>query len=643
MSSGGARASIDLSSAAIAVTVDQQGVRVPILIDGRLVMPRGVAIGPAGQLYAGIDTTAVASLPADHHHIDDPIDLLGKPAEAAPPDPVDLLAAVLRHIAHHAAHQVGQPITDLTVTVPPGWGPRRRGQISESAKRAELPAPTVVSAPAALAAYTTTLGHPAPPNSCVLVCDADHHPATLTVLHVADDGYRELATRQLDDTPDLDHLITQHLVRTATADNDPLRAAIDQPSTADAEGRLALLESVRTTRRLLADQDRAPVLLPAPRQPAVLTRHDVTTAAQPLLDQVPQAVHELLDAADIDTAHLTTVILRPAHALPALTDQLHHATGTTPTLVEHPHALADGALTLTAGHHTGRRAAAARLPRVRLRVSDLTSALLTGACSLILLLQAVLTADITTVNTYVVGARTSLPQLGTAGALAMLTAFAVAHLAPTTWLAGTPATPTSEPTTGSLIRRGYVAAAVGAAIAAALYGLATGTAVGFDYTPYLKWTLGAALPLAACAALIAATAPRIPADALPTWLTLTRPAVTHVLIAAAGIFLMRAALTITIPVDLTGMPGLAGSLGAALLGTATAFTAAHSRIIRAIAAPGLAIGYALVFSYDTGSALIVGYLVALTWWGIRLTAQTLRLAFPGTGAALRRLTDREIG
>ncbi|MER5338580.1 hypothetical protein [Micromonospora sp. NPDC002717] len=225
----------------------------------------------------------------------------------------------------------------------------------------------------------------------------------------------------------------------------------------------------------------------------------------------------------------------------------------------------------------------------------------------------------------------------------MLTAFAVAHLAPTTWLAATPTASTPEPTTGSLIRRGYLAAAVGGAVAAALYGLATGTAVELDYNPYLKWTLGAAIPLTVCAALIAATAPRIAADALPTWLALTRPAVTHAIIAAIGIFLMRAALTLTTPIDLTGMPGLAGSLGAALLGAATALTASRSRMLRTITAPGLAIGYALVFSYDTSSALIVGYLVALTWWGLRLTAQTLRLAFPAVGTALHRLVDRSSG
>ena len=92
---------------------------------------------------------------------------------------------------------------------------------------------------------------------------------------------------------------------------------------------------------------------------------------------------------------------------------------------------------------------------------------------------------------------------------------------------------------------------------------------------------------------------------------------------------MRAAITLTPPVDLTGMPGL--------IGIATALTASRSRTTRTITVPGLAIGYAIVFTSDTSSALLVGYLVALTWWAVQLAAYTLRLAYPGAGQALRRL------
>ncbi|RQX01150.1 hypothetical protein DLJ59_19360, partial [Micromonospora inaquosa] len=395
-------------------------------------MPPGVVIGPAGEIYVGLDTMAAMSLPADHRFVDNPTDLRGRPintADATQPDPVELLATVLRHITHHAAVHVNGPITALTVTVPPSWGPRRCGHVSEAATRAGFPPPALVTAPAALAAYATILGVTAPEGACVLVCQADREPATLTVLQTAADGYRELATQQIILAHGLDHLIAHQLVRTATADSDPLRSAMTAPDYDGADGGRALLESVRAARGLLATQDHAPILLPAPRQPAVITRDDVTVAAQPLLDQIPGAVDGLLDAADVDKTHLAGVVLRPAPGVPALTEALTAATDITPTLIDHPHALADGALSLTTTHQSG-SAAAARLPRVRLRIGDLTGALLLGACSLALLLQAVLTAYISTYSTWVVGVRTSLPQLGAAGALVMLTAFAVAHLAP---------------------------------------------------------------------------------------------------------------------------------------------------------------------------------------------------------------------
>lgn len=634
MPTGGIRLSIDVSSSAIAATVDRDGARIPVMLNGRFVMPHGIALDPAGQLYVGV--TGPSEPSANHQFIRDPLELLGTAETDPPVDAVQLLAGQLWHIADQAARQAGGPVTALAVTIPSAWGPRRRGHLTDAAARAGLPVPAMVTAPAALAAYATATGG-SPDGSCLLICQADRHPLTLTVLQVSPDGYRELATRTINPTRDLDQELAQQIVDRSTAD-DALQAGAAQAIPGQDNG--ALLESVRQARQVLTAQDRAPVLLPAPRKPAVLTRNDVTAAAQPLLDEVNAAVHDILDAADVDRQHLSGVIHREAEAIPGLRERLAAATGHTPTtLNDHSHALADGALTLTAPHHQATTTAAdTQLPRVRLRIRDLTGAILLGACSLTLLLQAILTADIvTTYAVRVVGVRLSLPQLGIAGALAMLTALAVAHLAPTTWLAGTPNPATPEPATGSLIRRGYLTAAVGGAIAAALYGLATGTAVEFDYHPYLKWTLGSALPLAACAAAIAATAPRIAAPELPGWLGRTRPAIMPAAIATVGIYLMRAALTLTPPVDLTGMPGLVGSAGAALLGIATALTASRSRTIRTITAPGLAIGYAIVFTSNTSSALIIGYLVALTWWGAHLAAHTLRLTYPTAGQTLRRL------
>ncbi|SBT38665.1 Hsp70 family protein [Micromonospora auratinigra] len=634
MPNGGIRLSIDLTSAVIAATADLHGTRIPVMLNGRIVMPHGLSVGPSGQLHVGAAAPSEPS--ADHQFIDDPLELLGAARNQPPLDAVQLLAGQLWHIADQAVRQTGVPVDALTVTIPSAWGPRRRGHLTDAATRASLPAPAMVTAPAALAAYATA--GTVPNGSCLLVCQADRHRITLTVLQADPDGYRELATRPISLTHDLDHALAQQLTGTSTKDDDPPPAETTQ--SAQEHGAVALLESIRQARQLLTTQDRAPVLLPAPRQPAVITRDDVTAAAQPLLDAVDGAVQDILDAADVDRHHLANVIHHEAEAIPGLQERLAAATGHTPTsLIGHSHALADGALSLTTAHHHAQPTAAdTQLPRVRLRIRDLTSAILIGGCSLALLLQAVFTADVVTVDYRVIGVRTSLPQLGVAGALAMITAFAVAHLAPTTWLAGTSTPTTPEPATGSLIRRGYLAAAAGGTIAAALYGLATGTAVEYDYQPYLKWTLGSALPLAACAAVIAATAPRIPAPQLPDWLARTRPAVLHTATAGIGIYLMQAALTLTPPVDLTGMPGLIGSAGAALLGIATALTASRSRTIRTVTAPGLAIGYAIVVTSNTSSALIIGYLVALTWWATHLAAHTLRLAYPNVRQTLGRLT-----
>ncbi|WP_139307363.1 hypothetical protein [Micromonospora pattaloongensis] len=171
----------------------------------------------------------------------------------------------------------------------------------------------MVTAPAALAAYATAAGS-VPDGSCLLICQADRHPVTLTVLQVSADGYRELATRTISPTRELDQELAQKIVDRSTAD-EALQAGA--PQTTPGHDDEALLESVRQARQVLTAHDRAPVLLPAPRKPAVITRDDVTTAAQPLLDEIDPAVQDLLDAADVDRQHLSGVIHREAEAIPA--------------------------------------------------------------------------------------------------------------------------------------------------------------------------------------------------------------------------------------------------------------------------------------------------------------------------------------
>jgi hypothetical protein len=299
------------------------------------------------------------------------------------------------------------------------------------------------------------------------------------------------------------------------------------------------------------------------------------------------------------------------------------------------HTVADGVLLATATPPPGSTPPAAALPRVRLKISDLTSATILGLCSLTLLIQTITTADITTIATEVLGVRLATDQLGLAAALASLTTLAVANLAPTTWLSSPPDHTT--PTTATLLRRGYLGAATLSLILATLYGLAAGSTLGLNTGRYLRWSLLAVLPLCTAAAIIALTAPRIPTAGLPAWLRSSRPPTLWIALAAAGAALIQSAMTLTPPTDLIGHDGLVARTGAAVLGTATACTVIRQPTLRAIATPILAIGYATVLTVTTAPALTIGYLAAITWWILTVATHTIRTAYPALPDTLRRL------
>jgi hypothetical protein len=342
------------------------------------------------------------------------------------------------------------------------------------------------------------------------------------------------------------------------------------------------------------------------------------------------------------------VISGDSATLPALGDAVHAATGHTPTLIgAAPYAMADGALLATAATrpdtaHPADTAAAAgtaassRLPRTRLRAADLIGVLTLSGCSAMLLLQAAATAW--THETMPPYATVYLPteQVAAAAAIAAVAALAVAHLAPTVWLSGTPPDPATEPTTGTLIRNAYLTAAVLAVIVAALQGMAVGISYGHTF---LTPALTAALPAAAAASIIAVVGPRIRTVALPTWQTRARAPIAWITLATAGIALARSGIGGGFPVSITGLPALLGAAGATLLGVTTVLTATRQPLIRLIAAPILGLGYATVYSVATAPMLVIGYLIALGWWILTLTSHTLRAAYPTAGSTLRRLVD----
>jgi hypothetical protein len=182
---------------------------------------------------------------------------------------------------------------------------------------------------------------------------------------------------------------------------------------------------------------------------------------------------------------------------------------------------------------------------------------------------------------------------------------------------------TDQTSTGYLLRRSYLAAAAAGLALAGLWGLGTGVGVGHTDPRYLRWALTAAAPIAACAVIIAAVSPRIPASRLADWLPRMRPPIWPIAAATAGVYLVRAAYTLTFPTDLTGFPGLTAAIGAALLGAATATTITRHIGIRLAISLILVPGYALVVAVTTVGYLTATYVAALVWWHLAATAHTV--------------------
>jgi hypothetical protein len=631
----GVHLAVEIGASSTAAVVHASGRRTPLLLDGMVRMPSGVFVDPeTGLLHPGAAGWSAAVKRPDRY-VADPLGSLGAPPSSpGGADPVDLVAAVLRHVA---AHTAARP-DGLTLCIPIRFGPRRHQLVYEAASRAGLPPPRLVTVAAAAAAHLEAVAGPVDDRACLLVCHIDAGSCALVVLQHADGGYRELAAATAGDTqPVLAALVD----RAAAAAGGDLAERLRRSGTEDDRRLRWQVEGhVRAAvHAIVGAQARAAVLLPEPYPPVVLDREDLAAAVKTLLDPLPAAVADLLAAADVDTAQLGRVAISGEFAgLPDLAGTVHAATGRQPIVLDAaPHALADGALQIGGPPVVPATAAGTRLPRTRLRAGDLVGLFVLAACSVALLVQAVANAwtqnldAVTITDVYI-----ATEQITAAAAYACLAALAVAHLAPTVWLSGTQPDPATEPTTGTLIRNAYLSAAgVGLAVAV-LQGLAAG--LPFERS-YLPQSLAAAVPAAIGTLLIAVTAPRIPTAGLPAWQARTRPPIAWPALAAIGMLLMQAGLTGGFPTNLIGLHGLVGSVGAGCIGVATVLTLTRHRLIATFAAPVLGLACAAVYSLAAAPVLTIGYLCALGWWLLGLTFHTLRAAFPNVGASLRRLVD----
>jgi hypothetical protein len=611
---------VDVTAGWATAVYHHAGATHPVYFNGQARLPTGVLPAPGtAALLTGTDALTAGNLDPDAYH-SDPMARLHT-GVSTDIDPVAAVAAVLGHIATHVANLAGAPIAQLTVVTAYGWGHRARQRLLQAAAAADLPEPHVVAAATAAAcrAVPATTGF-----AIVATADLD-----LTVLDIGD-GYQQVAYTVIADPA-------------APGIDDALLAAVAArvPGLDRAPAGWQTRREVHQARTALAGQPRTSLLLPHPHPAVVVDRGDLATAAAPHLARVAETVKQVLADADLDAGDVTAVVMPGNDAvLPELAGALTATGLPEPTLLPDPHALAHGALRVTqpigSAPARGDTAATARLPRTRLTVVNLARIAVLAAASVALLLQTITTADLWRLGGSVYDARVAVENLGLAAALAVLTAWTAAQLVPTTWL--TSAQAGNDTSTGVLLRRGYLGAATLGLAVAGLWGLGARVGVGVPGDSYLQVALMCALPIAACAAVIAVIAPRIPRPLLPGWLERASPPVVAVALAAAGVYLERAALTLTFPVDVIGMTGLVQAGGAALLGIATALTVTRQPLLRAVTGFILAIGYALVSTAATVHYTTAAYIVVLAWWALTTAAVTVSAATPQISASVKRWT-----
>ncbi|MFC6568619.1 hypothetical protein [Actinoplanes utahensis] len=365
---------------------------------------------------------------------------------------------------------------------------------------------------------------------------------------------------------------------------------------------------------------------------------DFHAAAAPHLEQLEDRVKQLLAEADLEAADIGAVVLRGGDpVIPDLEAGLTRSGLPGAVVLREPHAIVRGALRLTQplSAAAGGTAETMRLPRTRLTLASLARIAVLAACSVALFLQTVTSAYVSKIGGTIVWVLFQVENLGLAAALAALTAWAAAQLAPTTWVLAKQAD--DEVTTGTLLRRGFLgAAALGLAIAG-LWGLGASIGVGKTDETYLTVALAATAPIALSAAVIALVAPRIPAPSLLAWLHRASPPVLPIALATVGVYAQWTVYTTRHLPYLNFAFGLLEIGGAALLGVATALTATRQPLLRIIAAVILGVGYVLVADVSTTGYLTIAYTVLLAWWAITTAVATMMTGSTGISAWLTRM------
>jgi hypothetical protein len=664
---------------AVAVLCWLDGRWVPLLFDGLPELPAAVYVNDDGGLVTGAAAWQLAA-ESPQRLVQAPMWRLGEgrvdldgDTGSDGVDVVDLVVAVLRRVHDEAVRAAQQPVTDVRLVVPAGWGPRRRTTLRQAAHRAGLGQPTLVEAPVAAVQRVVAGGTTIVVGSYVVVCDVGGG-FEASVLRRVPTGFEVLSTI---DAPDaggcaVDAVLADELAR--------LGGAIGgaQASTASAEvlsdsDLLVLMTSARTAKEALTHSAAVAAALPGPIPAVVVHAARLAELARPVLARAAATTRQAIDAAGVRLDELAAVYCVGGAATPVAVRVLAEETGLSPLLADEPQlaaALGAAQATATAGtsgvdHPTtappmssplssplSSVAPAPALPPVR-RAFGL---LVPGVASLALVVHFVVSADregtrargLADPYNYILA---NWGELAMAATFALITALVGATVIasvvpvpqpplqpglpglPAASRPGSPSGPGQGSQHGSQygsrqgsqqIGTGLLAAvAVGLAVAG-LY--AVGASVYFDMPTggFLRWALLPILPVAAAVTVTAVLASRwgrIPAEGWHAWLNFP---LSSVFAAAAGMLAVQVSMTAKAYPTHALANGLVGRIGALLLGVGAALALVRPLRFRLILAAPLAVFTAAIVSWQATGLLAVLYITAVTVWWLQQVWRLLR-------------------
>ncbi|MCY1144002.1 Hsp70 family protein [Actinoplanes sp. Pm04-4] len=518
----------------------------------------------------------------------------------------DLVTATLRHVGAEAAQVTGEPISQVRLVVPSGWGPQRRNWLRRAAGNAGLPVIAVVAAP--VAALHAVAGA-SRPGQVVLVIDVGNGCET-TVLQYDADGLSVLSV--LTDPDAGGNRIDQALLAATGAGSlDDLPVPQRWPA----------LAAVRTAQQALEHHPAVTVPLPGGQPPAAVSVALLREVAQPTAERVATLATEALGNADlsVDRVHAVYAI---GGACPPLVDVVAAKLGALPQVLDRPASAAVlGAAQVTSVPARDVRAPA--LPPLRRLVSLSLPALV----SLVLYAHFVFSAEFYNGTPqsprpyfYVLAAWGELTVASVLAVVALLQAApvltAVRHEQQAARSGG-------DRLPNQSLTSGLGAAIAGGVAVASLYAVVAAVYMGQPTTALLKWALVPVLPVTAAALVLLALVWRHRRPPERGWDPLLSFPVSSVLAGAAG----SAALALSWHGRLSALDGwsdLLAAAGALLVAVALACTVTRHAGLRVAVSVLLSL-LLLIISRAGPSVPAVVYAVAVAAWWAQRAWTVLRL------------------